>query len=187
MSTYANAAKARLWLDGDGFRAPANTALPANIFAATLTGWEAFGGVKAGFTVETARDVTEVQIWNNESGAPYKRVKQQERPSVAFRAVDYSKATVLTLIRGGSVAETSVGSGVFEMIPGSDETFALIIRVQDGANKKAYYVPLAELGAIPTEAMGAEDDVEGFDFAISPLAPPSGLAVRRFLTENPLA
>lgn len=185
MSTYANADKARIWLDGDAFRAPAGTALPADIFASSLSGWSAFGGIKAGFTITSDRDVTEVDIWNNESGAAYKRIKASPQVTIAMRAVDYSPATVLTLIRGGSV---TAGAGGYELVDGDDENFALIMRVVDGAEKKAYFVAKCELTNIPEENMGADDDVEGFDFEFGPLAPSDGSkAVRRFLTTNPLA
>lgn len=185
MSTYANPDKARTWLDGDAFRAPAETALPADIFASSLSGWSAFGGIKAGFTVTTDRDITEIDVWNNKSGAAYKRIKQPPKPTIAMRAVDYSPATVLTLLRGGSV---SAAAGGYELINGDDEEFGLILRVVDGVHKKAYYIAKCELTSIPEENMGADDDVEGFDFEFGPLAPSGGgLAVRRFLTENPLA
>jgi hypothetical protein len=188
MSDFASPDLARLWLDGDAFRAPADTALPADIFAATLTSWEAFGGIKAGFTLTTDQDTTDVDVWNNKSGAPYKRIKQPPKPTIALRPVDYSKATVLTLLRGGSVAETATASGIWEMIPGDTETFAFIMRVIDGDHTKAYYVPVCELANIPEEVMGADDDVEGFDIELGPLAPSGGgLAVRKFLSENPLA
>lgn len=185
MSTYANSDKARVWLDGDGFRAASGTALPADIFASSLSGWSPFGGIKAGFTVTSERDVTDIDIWNNESGAPYKRIKQSPSVTVAFRAVDYSPATVLTLLRGGSV---TAAAGGFEMVEGDGEEFGLIFRVVDGTKKKAYYVAKAELLSIPEENMGADDDVEGFDFEVGPLDPGGGAkAIRRFLTENPLA
>lgn len=188
MSTFADPTKSRLWLDGDAFRAPASTALPTNIFAPTLaTAWVAFGGIKAGFQLQTAQDVNEVDVWNNKSGAPYKRIKQPPKPSITLRPVDYSKATVLTLLRGGSVAETATSSGMWEMLPADTENFAFIMRVVDGTHQKAYYVPVCELTNIPDETMGANDDVEGFDIELGPLAPSGGgLAVRKFLTENPL-
>lgn len=185
MSTYANSDKARIWLDGDAFRAPLGTALPADIFASSLVGWSAFGGIKAGFTVTREREVTDIDIWNNESGAPYKRIKQSPQVTIAMRAVDYSPATVLTLIRGGSVV---AGAGGYELIDGDEEEFALILRVYDGAAKKAYFIARCELTNLPEENMGADDDVEGFDFEFGPLAPGDGSkAVRRFLNTNPLA
>lgn len=186
MSQFANPSKARVWLDGDAFRAPAGTALPTNIFATTLSGWSAFGGIKAGFTVTTDRDVTDIDVWNNRSGAPYKRIKQSPKVTIAMRAVDYSVATVLTLIRGGSVV---AAGGGFELVSGDDEEFGLIVRVEDGPNRKAYYVAKSELLTIPEEGLGtADDDVEGFDFEFGPLAPDDGSdAVRKFLSENPLA
>lgn len=186
MSTYANSDKARVWLDGDAFRSPAGTALPADIFASSLSGWSAFGGIKAGFTITSSQDTTDVDIWNNESGAPYKRIKQSPAVTIALRPVDYSVATVLTLLRGGSM---SAAAGGYEMVDGdSGENFAFIMRVVDGAHKKAYYVAKAELTNIPEETMGADDDVEGWDFEIGPLDPGNGTkAIRRFLSENPLA
>ena len=185
MSNFANSDKARIWLDGDAFRAPAGTALPSDIFAASLSGWSAFGGIKAGFNVTTDQDVTDVQIWNNESGAPYKRIKQPPSVKIAFRPVDYSVATTLTLIRGGSV---SAAAGGYELVDGDGEQFAFVMRVVDGTAKKAYFVAKAELTNIPAEEMGADDDVEGFDFEIGPLDPGNGTkALRRFLNSNPLA
>lgn len=185
MSTYANPAKARTWLDGDAFRAPAGTALPANIFASTLSGWAAFGGIKAGFKLTSDRDVTDIDVWNNESGAPYKRIKQSPSVTIAFRPVDYSVATVLTLLHGGSM---SPAAGGFEMVEGEDEEFGFIMRVVDGDEKKAYFVAKAELLSIPEEDMGADDDVEGFDLEIGPLTPDDSTpAIRRILSSNPLA
>ncbi len=185
MSNFANPDKARDWLDGDAFRAPVGTAAPADIFASTLTGWSAFGGIKAGFVVTTDREVADIDIFNNTSGAPYKRRKKPPSVSVKFRAVDYSAATILTLLRGGSI---TAGMGGFEMVDGDDEEFALIFRVVDGADKKAYYVAKGELLTIPEETMDDAEDVEGFDFEIGPLAPGDGTkAIRRILSSNPLA
>lgn len=185
MSTYADSNKARIWLDGDAFRAPALTALPSDIFASSLSGWSAFGGIKAGFSVTSSRDTTDVDIWNNESGAPYKRIKQSPSVSIALRPVDYSPATVLTLLRGGSM---SAAAGGFEMVEGEDEEFAFIMRVVDGTEKKAYYVAKCELTNIPEESLGADDDVEGWDFELGPLDPGNSTkAIRRFLSSNPLA
>lgn len=187
MSTYADPSLARVWLDGDAFRAPAATALPADIFASSLTGWDAYGGIKAGFTVTTDREITDIDVWNNTSGSPYKRRKKTPSATIKFRPVDYSAATVMTLIRGGSVTEVGTDSGVFELVEGSDENFAFILRVLDGAQKKAYYINTCELLTIPEEVMGADDDVEGWDLELGPLAPSDGSkAVRKFLSVNPL-
>lgn len=184
MSTYANADKAHVWVDGDIFRAPSGTALPANIFASSLSGWDAYGGIKAGFVVTPTEDVTDVDVWNNETDAPYKRIKKSGKVSIKFRAVDYSVATTLTLLRGGSV---SAAAGGFELIKGDEEAFALVLRVYDGADKKAYYCNTGEIIAVPEENLGADDDVEGFDFEYGPLPPSDASdAMRVFLTSNPL-
>lgn len=187
MSTHIDSSKARLWLDGDAFRAPAGTPLPTDIFADTLSGWDAFGGIKAGFAIETEREVTPLDVWNNTTGAAYRNKKDPAKPTIKLRPVDYSNATVLTLLTGGSISETSTGSGMWEWIEGDDPEFATIIRVVDGDNVKAYFVERGELANIPTETLNSED-LEGWDLEISPLAPASGnKAVRRFTSWNPLS
>lgn len=187
MSTYADSSKARLWLDGDGFRGTANAAVPADPFATSIVGMDAFGGIKAGFTITPSQDVTDLDIWNNESGAAYYTSKKPPTFALKFRAVDNSKATTLTLLRGGSIAETGVGTGIFEHIEGDDEEFSFLCRVISGTYKKAYYVARATLGTIPEEVMN-DEDLEGYDFEIKPLAPSGGAkAIRKFTTENPLA
>jgi hypothetical protein len=186
LSTYADSSKARLWLDGDAFRGVANATVPTNPFAASLAGFDAFGGIKAGFTVTPNQDVTDLDVWNNESGAAYYTSKKPPSYGIKFRPVDYSKATTLTLLRGGSIAETGVGSGVFKWTEGSDEEFSFLLRVVNGAKKKAYYVARATLASIPEEVM-SDEDLEGWDLEVKPLAPSGGVAaIQRFTTENPL-
>lgn len=185
MSDFINPDKARVWLDGDAFRAPLGTALPADIFAASLPGWTAFGGIKAGFNVKRDRDNTDVDVWNNRSGTPYKRIKGPVATTISFRPVDYSVATVLTLLRGGSI---SAAAGGFEMVEGEEEEFAFIMRVVDGADQKGYFAAKSELLTLPEESMGDGEDVEGWDLEIGPLAPDDGTkGLRKFLNTNPLA
>lgn len=187
MSNKIDSSKAKLWLDGDAFRAPAETPLPTDIFADELTGWDAFGGIKAGFTIETEREREPLDVWNNTTGAAYRYRNQPPQPTIALRPVDYSKATALTLLTGGTITETTTGSNVFEWLEGDDPEFGLILRVYDGEDKKAYYIRRGELGNIPTEAMDGED-LEGWDLEVSPLAPADGSkAIRKFTTFNPLA
>ena len=187
MSNYADSSKAVVWLDGDGFRGAVNAAVPADPFASSIDGMDAFGGIKAGFTITPNQDVTDIDVWNNESGAPYYTTKKPPTYGIKFRPVDYSKATVLTLLRGGSIAETGVDSGIFEWTEGSDEEFSLLLRVVAGAKKKAYYIARCTLAAIPEEVMN-DEDLEGWDMEFKPLAPTGGVkAVRRFTNDNPLA
>jgi hypothetical protein len=188
LSTYADSSKARLWLDGDAFRGTANASTPTNIFATSFAGFEAFGGIKAGFTVTPSQDVTDIDIWNNESGAAYFTSKKPPTFGIKFRPVDYSKATALTLLQGGSIAETSGGSGIWKWTTGTDEEFSLILQLRTGANrKKSYYIPRATLAAIPEEVMN-DDDLEGWDLEIKPLAPSGGAqAIQKFTDMNPLA
>lgn len=182
MSTYADSSKARLWLDGDAFRAPAETALPADIYAATLVGWDAFGGIQAGFEVERTQQRTPLSIWNK--GGIYRQSKGDEDPTVRMRPVDMSKATALTLLTGGSIAAAASG---FEWIEGESEFFALILRLVDGNDKMAYYCRKAELSNRPTETLN-DEQLMGWDMEITPLVPADGSKpIRRITSNNPLA
>ncbi len=182
MSNFADPSKAALWLDGDAFRAPAGTAVPADIFAASLTSWEAFGGIQAGFTVERPREVEKLTIWNAEG--TYRQKKGQEEPTIQMRPVDLSKATALTLLTGGSI---SAAAGGYEWIEGDEEQFALILRVIDGTKKKAYYMAKAELSNRPTEVLN-DEALMGWDLEIAPLVPDAGgPSIRPFTESNPLA
>ena len=188
MSNYTDATKARLWEDGDGFRAPVGTPLPEDIFADTLTGWDAFGGIKAGFSVAHNQEGNDkLNIWNDKSGAAYRQKKGTVSPTIAIRPVDYSKATVATVLRGGTVSEIGEDSNVFELVEGDGEDFALILRLYDGTANKAYYVARANLDTRPEETLN-DEDIEGWDLVIAPLSPGDGTkAIRRFLNWNPLA
>lgn len=186
MSTYVDPSKVRLWLDGDAFRAPLGTALPSNIFATSLPApWTAFGLIKAGFTVTTAQTVTPLTGWNNTSGGAVRLKKDPPQPSIKLRPEQYSVATCLTLLRGGSVVD--LGSSNFEHVAGDEEQFEVILRVIDGTNRKGYYMAKGELGTIPEEVMDGQD-LEGWDLEYTPLVPDDGSdAVRKFTNWNPLA
>lgn len=181
MSNFANPADSRLWIDGDAFRAAENTAAPADIFAATLTGWDAYGGIKAGFDVERTQDVTELAIWNKPG--TYRLKRGDEKGTITFQATDESKATGLTLLRGGSV---SAASGGFKWTTGTTEQFALIVRAIDGTEKVAYYMKSVELSAIPKETLN-DDDLMVWEFQITPLVPDDGTEfIQKFTFSNPL-
>lgn len=181
MSNFANPAKSRLWMDGDAFRAPENTAIPADIFATTLTGWDAFGGIKAGFNVTVTQQTDKLTIWNKKG--TYRLKKGTSEGSIKFRVVDESKATGLTRIRGGSI---SASNGGYEWIVGDEEQFATIVRVYDGTEMTAYYAKKSELNTLPEDALD-DSDVAGWDLEMVPLIPDDGSAELRMWTKtNPL-
>jgi hypothetical protein len=182
MSTYADPSKAALWLDGDAFRAPAGTAEPADIFASSLSGWEAFGGIKAGFNVNRTRETTKLTVWNKTG--TYRQRKGDEEATITMRPVDLSKATALTLLTGGSI---SSAMGGYEWIEGDEEQFALIVRVVDGTKKKAYFLKKAELVNRPNDILN-DDDLAGWDLEITALIPDDGSpAIRPVTDNNPIA
>lgn len=182
MSNTPDPSKSRIWLDGDAFRAAAGTALPADIFATSLSGWDPFGGIQAGFEVERTQEVTRHTIWNKTG--TYRTTKGDEEGTIRMRPVDQSKATALTLLTGGSIV---AAAGGYEWVEGDSENFALIIRVVDGNNKKAYFLKKAELSNRPTETLN-DEQLAGWDMEITPLVPDDGSkSIRPFTTENPLA
>lgn len=182
MSNFADPSKAVVWLDGDAFRAPANTALPADVFASTLSGWDAFGGIQAGFNVTRTREIERFTIFNKVG--TYASRKGDEEATIALRPVDLSKAVALTLLTGGSV--TAVAGG-YEWVEGEDEKFALIVRVTAGTKKKAYVMRKAELANRPPDVLN-DEALYGWDMEISPLIPDDGSPfIRPFTDNNPLA
>ncbi len=175
MSTFADPNKAFVWLDGDIFRAPAGTALPTDPFATTVTSgtspvvtWDAFGGVEAGFNVDPKRDLKPLTVWNRRT-APYKYVKGVLEERIKFRAVDFSKATALTALQGGTIEEIGTSSGIFRWNPGQDEEFAALFRVVDETGSAGFYVEKATLATPPPRVFGGET-LDGFEFELLALS-----------------
>jgi len=109
VSIHADPSKAFVWLDGDAFRGPADATAPSDPFAASIAGLQPFGGIKAGFESTPEQNTNPLDVWNRRN-APYKLKRDPRRDKMKFRAVDYSPATVLTILNGGTITETSVGS-----------------------------------------------------------------------------
>lgn len=182
MSTYADPSKATVWLDGDVFRAPLGTSLPADIFASSLSGWEAYGGLEIGFSVERPQEITKYSIFN--ASGTYKTRKGQEEPVLKLRAVDLSKATTLTLLTGGSIV---AANGGFKWLEGAGEEFALIARVNDSVRKRAYVQERTELGNRPTDTLN-DAQLMGWEFELNALTPVSGnKSIYAITSDNPLA
>jgi len=169
MSDHADPSKARWWLDGDGFRAPVGTDVPADIFASSLDGWDAFGGIRAGFTVTPEQDVTDEEIWNG--NGIYMSKVDPAKWTIEFEPVDLSKATVGTILRGGSL--TSLYGG-YAAEPGDSEEFALIMRgVSPGKGKIAFLVKRGTLSQDAAWAINA-DNISGYPLSVKALDPGNG-------------
>lgn len=189
MSNFADPKKAVTYLDGDAFRAVENTGLPANLFGATLTTpaivgppavaavtWDAFGGVQKGLELTPTQELKEHEVFNHRDSA-YDVTTGPLKERLKFRAVDRSKATSLTRLEGGSVAEIDADE-VYEFIRGTGEVFAFIWRAVDFRHSTALYTPRARLVTPPPRAFtGAE--LDGWEFELLSLA-----KVREFGTDN---
>ncbi|MEV0247968.1 hypothetical protein AB0H76_15350 [Nocardia sp. NPDC050712] len=171
MSTHADPEKAYIWLDGDGFRAPAGTAIPTDPFALSPVtsgvSWLAYGGIEAGFEVTATRDVNPKRVWNRRL-APYKVIKSPSEERVKLRPVDYSVATVLTTLQGGSISELT--AGVYQWNPGDDEEFALLLVLRDEDASQAFYSKRVTLTTPPPRTFGGED-LDGFELELLALEP----------------
>ena len=171
MSDHAAPEKAYVWLDGDGYRASAGTGIPTDPFAVNpVTGgvnWDAYGGIEAGFEVTPTRDVTPKRVWNRRL-APYKVIKSPTEERVKLRPVDYSVATVLTALQGGSISVVS--PGVHRWNPGDDEEFALLLVLRDEEASQAFYSSRVTLTTPPPRTFGGED-LDGFELELLALEP----------------
>lgn len=180
MSTHADPSKAYVWYDGDAFRGAVDAAQPADPFATAVAGLQPFGGIKAGFESTPEQNTTPLDVWNRR-GAPYKLKRDPRRDKMKFRAVDYSAATVLTILNGGTITETSIGSGIFQWEEGDDDEFSILLRVTDPTGSLALWTPRATLASPPPRSWN-DSDLDGFDFDIMALVPFVTLS-----TFNPLA
>ncbi|WHT21020.1 hypothetical protein N8J89_08115 [Crossiella sp. CA-258035] len=189
MSIYADSAEAVLWVDGDAFRGAANLTAPTDPFAAAPASLEAYGAVKAGFTITPSQDKKTFDVWNNESGAAFFEFDGQTTQTIKFRVSQMSKAAVLTELKGGSIAETAGGSGIWKWTKGSGEEFSLLLQLKssDSLKKMAYWAPRAKLAAEP-ELVKNDEDLDGWEFEITILAPSGGgQALTPYSNWNPLA
>lgn len=188
MSTYADPNKAYVWQDGDAFRAPAGTAAPTDPFASTLvTGtlpgvtWDAFGGIEAGFEQNPSQDTKELPIWNYRQSS-YKIARGPRSDRLKLKPVDYSKATVLTLLQGGEIITTGTAPNeVHKWVIGDSEEFAILLRLEDEDDKQVLYCERATLFTPPPRSLGG-DKIDGFELELLALSP-----VQLLTNTNPLA
>lgn len=166
--TTADPSKAYLWLTGDAYRAPADTALPTgDLLAEKIAGWDAYGGIEAGFEQTSEQSVTEKQVFNYRK-APYKVARDPLKEGMKFRAVDNTKATLLTRAQGGQVKKVG-NHNVIEK--GIGEEFALFVRVEDGTDAAFFYCPRVTLKAPATRAAIDGQTIDGWEFDFSFLSP----------------
>lgn len=192
MST-ADSSKAAVWLTGDGYRGPAGAVRPPDPFAASPQTGDAtpvvltpFGGIKTGFANTPSQDTTDYTVWNYRD-APYLSEKGPRTDLFVFIAVDYSSATVATLLRGGTITETPASSGLYVWTYGDDEDFSLLLRGVYKTKQRAFWIERATLNKPVPENLNA-DDIDGFEFEIKALAPASGgQPVEPITNWNPLA
>lgn len=203
MASKADSSKAVKWITGDAFRGVVNATQPVADLAAAgglfgtaptngVVAMVAFGGIKAGFTYTRDQQVTDEDIWNNESGGVYYQHKGKESAGIALEATDLKqKGVVLTMLRGGAIVEVGAeDSGVFEWQEGTDEEFSILLQLRGADNavtKSGLWIPRCTTSNIPIEGMTGEE-LARVPITLKPLAPADGgKAVRRFTNYNPLA
>lgn len=180
-------------LDGDGYRAPEGTPIPAapGVLAALPAPFSPYGGIEAGFSLATEVDAEQKRIWNAPRGSVYRTIVRSEVKTITFRAVEHSEATVLTIQRGGTATETAVGSGVFKWTDRpTDESdiFMFVFDVRDGDKHLRYFFPRVELtnGQPPTEVYDGTTIV-GWDISLTVLANPAGETSEKYSNFDPVA
>lgn len=166
--TTADPSKAYLWLTGDAYRAPADTKLPeGDLLAEAIKGWDAYGGIEAGFEQTSEQSVTEKQVFNYRK-APYKIARDPLKEGIKFRAVDNTKATLLTRAQGGKIIKQGKHYAIEK---GVGEEFAIFIRVEDGTDAAFFYSPRVTLKAPATRAAIDGQNIDGWEFDVSFLSP----------------
>lgn len=166
--TTADPSKAYLWLTGDAYRAKADTKLPTgDLLKEKIAGWDAFGGIEAGFEQTSEQSVTEKQVFNYRK-APYKIAREPLKEGIKFRAVDNTKATLLTRAQGGKIVKRGEHYAIEK---GIGEEFALFIRVEDGTDAAFFYCPRVTLKAPATRAAIDGQNIDGWEFDFSFLSP----------------
>ena len=166
--TTADPSKAYLWLTGDAYRAPADTKLPeGDLLAEAIKGWDAYGGIEAGFEQTSEQSVTEKQVFNYRK-APYKIARDPLKEGIKFRAVDNTKATLLTRAQGGKIIKQGEHYAIEK---GVGEEFAIFIRVEDGTDAAFFYSPRVTLKAPATRAAIDGQNIDGWEFDVSFLSP----------------
>lgn len=182
MSTTPDNSKAFVWQDGDAFRAPVGTALPEAPWGTPplISGtdpdevtWDPFGGIQAGFQLDPAQELRKHMIFNKRDSV-YAISRGAREDTTKFRAVDYSKAAVLTSLQGGSIVETATDSGIYEWRNGTAEEFALLWILADPSSgsteRVGFYTPKATLATPPPRTFAGED-LDGWELEIVSLAP----------------
>ncbi|MDK7179963.1 hypothetical protein QP446_04165 [Corynebacterium riegelii] len=166
--TTADPSKAYLWLTGDAYRAPADTKLPeGDLLSEAIKGWDAYGGIEAGFEQTSEQSVTEKQVFNYRK-APYKIARDPLKEGIKFRAVDNTKATLLTRAQGGKIIKQGEHYAIEK---GVGEEFAIFIRVEDGTDAAFFYSPRVTLKAPATRAAIDGQNIDGWEFDVSFLSP----------------
>lgn len=166
--TTADPSKAYLWLTGDAFRAPAGTKLPeGDLLAKELKGWDAYGGIEAGFEPSVEQSVTQKDVFNYRQ-APYKVARDPLKEGMKFRAVDNTKAAMETRLQGGYVVKVGEHYGT---VKGVGEEFAFFMRVEDGSDAAFVYCPRATLKGPATRPTIDGQTIDGYEFDLAFLEP----------------
>ncbi|MFT3661995.1 MAG: hypothetical protein QM809_11495 [Gordonia sp. (in: high G+C Gram-positive bacteria)] len=174
MSTTPDNSRAYVWQDGDAFRAPVGTLYPTDpwaqppltgLLAGVPTAWDPFGGIQAGFSNDGSQELKKHNIFNKRKNV-YAVSRGTREDSVKFRAVDYSKAAVLTALQGGSIVK--VGD-TFEWRGGNSEEFAFMFTLADpssgAVDRIGFWTPKATLATPPPRSFTGED-LDGWEMEI---------------------
>lgn len=168
MSQYANPENAYIWLDGDAFRGAAGAEMPDDPFADTIADFAAYGGIEAGIESTTEQSVTKKHVWNYRKAA-YKVARDPIDEGVKFRATDNSEATALTRAQGGKVIKKG---DHYILEKGIGEEFSILLRLNDGTDKTAFFCSRATLSGPATRAAMDGQALDGWEFDVTFLEPP---------------
>lgn len=172
MSQHADPTSAYLWMDCDGFRAPAGTPRPdltgMELESFSPDGFDAYGGMETGFAISAEGAATPKQVMNHRN-SPYKVGRAPRVDSITFKNVDTSKAYLDTITEGGRILEFP--DGTIQIERGIAEEFALLLVARDGTGAGAYWSPRVTLSTPPAEGAVDGDTLAGSEFTLIALEP----------------
>lgn len=149
------ASNANLWQNADVYIAAANTAGPANVYAAWAIAWSAVGLLdgEAGFAEGRKDDSNEIYAWG---GLLVKKTKTKHKRTIKFTCLEDNE-TVFGLLNPASTRTTASGLTSATVVVPSLTEFAIGFESRDGATTKRRYVKRAvieEVGEVKETETG---------------------------------
>jgi hypothetical protein len=170
LTVTTDSTEVRVGITGQLLIAPVGTAVPTTTAGGWPSGWIPLGSItEDGPTMTPNMDITEVKEW--QSLYTIRRVVNGRGLDWKFKAQQFNQTTFLLAFGGGTLTETSPGSGIFTYAPPVasfiDERM-VGLEVQDGTVVQRYWLTRALVTGIGDVAFN-RSGATGFELTVSAL------------------